>query len=146
MVWKLPSECMGNCWKMEKKIKMRWISAVFHRCSSEWWLICLTNSYEVTFQLCYEKSSGNFIFTLAMSSNSESVKKKSTSKRKYSCESPTTEMAKVCTTLIAIIARQVADYFRLICMKHREILNILRRMIDIINWYNKRLHLLPWRK
>lgn len=69
----------------------------------------------------------------SIGSNSESVKKKSTSKRKYSCESPITEMAMICTTLIAIIARQVADYFRLICMKHREILNILRTVIDIIN-------------
>lgn len=42
-------------------------------------------------------------------------------------------MAKICTTLIAIIARQVADYFRLICMEHREILNMLRTVIDIIN-------------
>lgn len=42
-------------------------------------------------------------------------------------------MDKICTTLIAIIALQVADYIRLICMKHREILNILRAMIDIIN-------------
>lgn len=64
-------------------------------------------------------------------SNSESVKKKS--KRKYSCESLITETAKICTTLIAIIARQVADYFRLICMEHREILNMLRTVIDIIN-------------
>lgn len=65
--------------------------------------------------------------------NSESVKKKRNSKRKYSCQSPITETAKICTTLIAITARRVADYFRLICMKHREILNTLRTVIDIIN-------------
>lgn len=77
---------------------------------------------------------GQFYFSTGQQAETESVKKKSTSKRKYSCESLMSEMTKICTTLIAIIARQVADYFRLICMKQREILNILRTLIDIINW------------